>query len=64
MTVDRKIKQAQTRSSRLKRRQFGLEGKDERIRNALKTLEEATVRYTPDPDFVRWIAQEGDQEDI
>ncbi len=49
---------------RLKRSRFPKQGREDRIRESLDALEKAVVRCERDPDFVQWIAREGDQEDL
>ncbi|MDO8585949.1 MAG: hypothetical protein Q7T82_02815 [Armatimonadota bacterium] len=63
MAVEDHRKLARRRFERLKRAHFRLEGRDERIANALKALEEATENYPLDAETVRWIAEDKDIED-
>jgi hypothetical protein len=58
------IDPAEERWQRLKRRYFPPEGRQERIKAALKALEEAVVYYDLDADTMRWIVEEADEEDF
>ena len=47
----------------MKRRHFRPEGREQRIREALKALDEAIVKYPLDAETIRWIAEDKDLED-
>lgn len=47
----------------MKRSRFPSEGREGRIRKSLDAFEKAVVRCQSDPEFARWIAEEGDEED-
>jgi len=63
MAVEQQRERARRRFNRLKRRHFRPEGREQRIREALKALDEAIVKYPLDAETIRWIAEDKDLED-
>lgn len=63
MAVEDHRKLVRRRFERVKRTHFSPDGREDRVREALKALDELVVAYPLQADTVRWIAEDKDLED-